>query len=312
MQHYLALIWLIILSLTLFCYIVNDGKALGLGMIIPFVKQNQKNRSFDYLAPNWDLNQTWLVFTLAGLYAGFSKSFATIFSLLYLPFMLLLLALICRGASIEYCIKSHFSLFWKNTLALSSVIIVMLQSYVIIQFCVSLSSNPSAFTLLPSLVMTGLAFITLFTFDIISALYQIKLHQFLFHRFYWHLSFFTLITFEILFLIRHIAINHLNLALVLTGINLIFILSSILYSLKQRYRSSYYKTLGLLAILQMFVELYFFPIVFSKQGAFINIAANGSVLLCLILLAITILPIVIGMCLYLQHNYYKRFRIINY
>jgi len=312
MRSYLAILWLIILSVTLFCYIVYDGKALGLGIIIPFVKKNQKNRSFDYLVTNWDLNQTWLVFTLAGLYAGFSKSFATTFSLFYLPFMLLLLALVCRGASIEYCIKSHFSQLWQVVLAFSSAVVIALQSHVIVQFCISLSSNPQTFTLLPTLVITSLTFTTLFVFNIISGLYQIKLHRFLFHRYYWHLSFLGLVSFEILFLMRHITITHVNITLLMATITLTLISSSVLYSLALRHKSSYYKILGLLATLQIYVELYFFPYLFPGQVNFMKTAANDSALLKLILLAITVLPVVIGVYIYVQRFYYKRFRISSY
>ena len=139
--------------------------------------------------------------------------------------------------------------------------------------------------------------------------FRIWNYHILFHRYYWHLSFLGLVSFEILFLIRHISITHLNLSILIAIIALTLISSSILYSLALCHKLNYYKILGLLATLQIFIELYFFPYMFPGQVNFIKTATSGSVL---ILLAITVLSIVIGVYTYVQRFYYKRFRISNY
>jgi cytochrome d ubiquinol oxidase subunit II len=54
------------------------------------------------VAPFWDGNETWLVLGGITLWAGFPKAFAVILPAMYLPVLLLLLALIFRGVAFEF------------------------------------------------------------------------------------------------------------------------------------------------------------------------------------------------------------------
>lgn len=129
MNHY-ALIWLIILSTTALIYVINDGSALGLSVFLPWANEVLQKKILSLLLPIWDANQTWLVFTLAGLYGGFSLGFSVIMTTLYLPMIILLILLICRGASIEYAMKSGKKI-WLYSLSLFSLAIIVTQALVI-------------------------------------------------------------------------------------------------------------------------------------------------------------------------------------
>ena len=54
------------------------------------------------IGPIWDGNEVWLVTFGGAFFAAFPEAYATTFSAFYLPFMLLLFALIFRAVSIEF------------------------------------------------------------------------------------------------------------------------------------------------------------------------------------------------------------------
>ena len=53
------------------------------------------------VAPVWDGNETWLVLGGGGLFAVFPLAYATILPALYMPMIMMLLALIFRGVAFE-------------------------------------------------------------------------------------------------------------------------------------------------------------------------------------------------------------------
>jgi cytochrome d ubiquinol oxidase subunit II len=54
------------------------------------------------VAPIWDGNETWLVLGGGGLWVAFPKAYAVIMPAMYLPVIVMLLALIFRGVSFEF------------------------------------------------------------------------------------------------------------------------------------------------------------------------------------------------------------------
>ena len=54
------------------------------------------------VAPFWDGNETWLVLGGGGLFVAFPKAYGVIMSGLYLPIIVMLLALVFRGVAFEF------------------------------------------------------------------------------------------------------------------------------------------------------------------------------------------------------------------
>lgn len=54
------------------------------------------------VAPIWDGNETWLVLGGGGLFAVFPLAYAVVMPALYMPIIIMLLALIFRGVAFEY------------------------------------------------------------------------------------------------------------------------------------------------------------------------------------------------------------------
>ena len=56
----------------------------------------------DSIAPFWDGNETWLVLGGGGLWVAFPRAYAVIMPALYLPVIVMLLALVFRGVAFEF------------------------------------------------------------------------------------------------------------------------------------------------------------------------------------------------------------------
>src|ERR1035438_9260526 len=96
------MIWFVLLGVLLAGYAVLDGFDLGVGILHPLAKDDHERRVFiNAIGPIWDGNEVWLVTFGGALFAAFPEAYATIFSAFYLPFMMLLFALILRAVSIR-------------------------------------------------------------------------------------------------------------------------------------------------------------------------------------------------------------------
>jgi len=123
----LNILWFGILGVLLTGYAILDGFDLGVGIIHLLARSDNDRRIFlNSIGPLWDGNEVWLVTFGGALFAAFPEVYATVFSAFYLPFMMLLFALILRAVSIEFRSKvTHdswrrlwdFGFFFSSTLA---------------------------------------------------------------------------------------------------------------------------------------------------------------------------------------------------
>jgi cytochrome d ubiquinol oxidase subunit II len=80
------------------------------------------------VAPIWDGNETWLVLGGAGLFAAFPLAYAVILSALYLPLVVMLIALIFRGVAFEFRFKStRLRPVWDASSAGGSIVATFVQ-----------------------------------------------------------------------------------------------------------------------------------------------------------------------------------------
>jgi cytochrome d ubiquinol oxidase subunit II len=106
----LPVVWFFIIGFGVLMYVLMDGFVLGIGILAPFAESEQQlDQMMNTAAPIWDGNETWLVLGGAGLLAAFPKAYAIALSGLYLPVLLMLIALILRGVSFEFRFKAHTS-----------------------------------------------------------------------------------------------------------------------------------------------------------------------------------------------------------
>src|ERR671917_2142971 len=103
MEWDLPLIWAGVIALAVAMYVILDGFDLGIGILFPFAaSERERDQMMTSIAPYWDGNETWLVLGGVGLLVAFPLAYAIIMPALYLPVIVMLLALVFRGVAFEF------------------------------------------------------------------------------------------------------------------------------------------------------------------------------------------------------------------
>jgi cytochrome d ubiquinol oxidase subunit II len=103
MEIDLPLIWAALIGVAVAMYVILDGFDLGIGILFAFThKESERDQMIASIAPFWDGNETWLVLGGAGLLVAFPQAYAVIMPALYLPVIVMLLALVFRGVAFEF------------------------------------------------------------------------------------------------------------------------------------------------------------------------------------------------------------------
>src|SRR5699024_40085 len=81
-----------------------EGFDFGVGMLAPVLGRNahQRGAVIRTIAPVWDGNEVWLVAAIGVTFAAFPDWYAAMLAGLYLPAVLLLVALAVRGVALEF------------------------------------------------------------------------------------------------------------------------------------------------------------------------------------------------------------------
>lgn len=100
----LPVIWFILITVLWIGYFVLEGFDFGVGMLLPILGKNEKERRvlINTIGPVWDGNEVWLLTAGGAIFAAFPHWYGSLFSGLYLPLFLILVALIIRGVAFEY------------------------------------------------------------------------------------------------------------------------------------------------------------------------------------------------------------------
>ncbi|MGA9498656.1 MAG: cytochrome d ubiquinol oxidase subunit II, partial [Pseudolabrys sp.] len=103
MEWYLPVIWAALIGTAVVMYVILDGFDLGIGILFPFARnESERDQMMRTVAPFWDGNETWLVLGGGGLWVAFPKAYAVVMPALYLPVIVMLLALVFRGVAFEF------------------------------------------------------------------------------------------------------------------------------------------------------------------------------------------------------------------
>src|SRR5690606_710720 len=129
----LPIVWFGVIGFGVLMYVLLDGFVLGLGILAPFAEDGgQLDHMMNTAAPIWDGNETWLVLGGAGLLAAFPSAYALVLSSLYLPVLLMLVALIFRGVAFEFRFKAVSAKpFWGAAFSLGSIVAAFSQGLIL-------------------------------------------------------------------------------------------------------------------------------------------------------------------------------------
>ncbi|MCC5791065.1 MAG: cytochrome d ubiquinol oxidase subunit II [Legionellaceae bacterium] len=163
----LPFVFAALIGFIIIMYVILDGFDLGIGILFPFTQsERERDQMMNAIAPVWDGNETWLVFGGAMLYGAFPEVYGLLLPLLYMPLMLMLVALIFRGVSFEFRFKAQASkAVWNWIFALSSIAAAFFQGTVLGAFVQGFSYHEgqvlsSEFDwLTPFSLLTGIALI---------------------------------------------------------------------------------------------------------------------------------------------------------
>ncbi len=97
-------IWFFLWGLLWAVFFITDGFDFGVGTLYPFLGKTDEDKRvmINSIGPVWDGNEVWLITAGGVTFAAFPQVYATMFSSLYTPLMLILFALIFRGVAFEF------------------------------------------------------------------------------------------------------------------------------------------------------------------------------------------------------------------
>ncbi|AWM85806.1 cytochrome d ubiquinol oxidase subunit II [Microvirga sp. 17 mud 1-3] len=167
LAFWLPLVWAGLIAIAVAMYVIVDGFDLGIGILFKSARdENWRDRMMFSVAPIWDGNETWLVLGGGGLLAVFHIAYAILMPALYVPVIVMLIALIFRGVAFEFRFKANRSKFlWDNAFHYGSLVATFAQGMVLGAFVQGFSHDGRQFTggtldfFTPFSVLTGIGLV---------------------------------------------------------------------------------------------------------------------------------------------------------
>ncbi len=131
--YWLPLVWAGLIGVGVAMYVLLDGFDLGIGILfLTGANEEERDHMMNSIAPFWDGNETWLVLGGAGLLVAFPLAYGIIMPALYLPLIIMLLALVFRGVAFEFRFvsKPHHH-WWDQSFAIGSTVATFCQGLVL-------------------------------------------------------------------------------------------------------------------------------------------------------------------------------------
>ena len=129
----LPLAFMAIMGLALLAYVILDGYDLGVGILLPFASNAEKDVMVSSIGPFWDANETWLVLGVGVLLICFPMAHGIVLTALYLPVAIMLLGLTLRGVAFDFRVKARDShkATWNRLFAGGSLVTTMAQGWML-------------------------------------------------------------------------------------------------------------------------------------------------------------------------------------
>jgi cytochrome d ubiquinol oxidase subunit II len=102
-------LWFVIMAALFLGFFVLEGFDFGVGMLMPFFggvakgdPGQHRRAALNTIGPVWDGNEVWLISAAGAMFAAFPDWYATLFSGLYVPLLVILVSMILRVVAIEW------------------------------------------------------------------------------------------------------------------------------------------------------------------------------------------------------------------
>jgi cytochrome d ubiquinol oxidase subunit II len=133
MEWYLPVIWAALIGTAVALYVILDGFDLGVGILFPYASdERERDQMTNSVAPVWNGNEVWLVLGGVGLWVAFPLAYAVVMPALYIPVIVMLLALIFRGVAFEFrSVAITSKKYWNLAFAGGSTLAALCQGIIL-------------------------------------------------------------------------------------------------------------------------------------------------------------------------------------
>ncbi len=160
METALPLIFVAVMGLSLLLYVILDGYDLGVGLLLPFGTDQEKDVMIASIGPFWDANETWIVMGIGVLLIAFPSAHGIILTKLYLPATIMLLGLILRGVAFDFRVKAgdDKKAMWNKNFFIGSLVASMAQGWMLGSYITGLNGSVTntVFSILIALCLPAL------------------------------------------------------------------------------------------------------------------------------------------------------------
>ena len=160
MDAALPLVFMAIMGLALLLYVILDGYDLGIGLLLPFASDKEKDTMIAAIGPFWDANETWLVLGVGVLLIAFPAAHGLVLTALYVPVTIMLIGLILRGVSFDFRVKAaaRQKRMWNRAFAAGSLLAATAQGWMLGSYVTGLTPSAlnTAFAALIAVTMPAL------------------------------------------------------------------------------------------------------------------------------------------------------------
>jgi cytochrome d ubiquinol oxidase subunit II len=162
---WVPLVWAGLLAAAVALYVILDGFDLGIGVLFPLMPaEDDRDVMMNSVAPFWDGNETWLILGGGGLFVAFPMAYGIIMPAVYLPLIVMLLALVFRGVAFEFrWVAKPKHGFWDLAFAWGSIVAAFCQGVILGELLQGITVKNGEFAggtfdwLTPFALFTGLA-----------------------------------------------------------------------------------------------------------------------------------------------------------
>jgi cytochrome d ubiquinol oxidase subunit II len=323
-------LWFLLIAVLFIGFFFLEGYDFGVGMATRFVARNETERRvlINTIGPFWDANEVWMITAGGAMFAAFPNWYATLFSGFYVPLVVLLLLLIARGTAFEYRAKvAHpkWAGTWDWAIFIASLLCPFLWGVVFSTLVYGLpidknmnmhatfTSIVNPYTVLGGLLITllclyhGLVYICLRTTDEIK-----ERARALAKKVFWILAAAAIAFVVVTFFVTDLFAKRGLFLYPIYALDVVILILSVIFLNKKRDGWAFGMNAGviLLTISSLFIGLFPRLMISNIKKAYdltvYNSASGSYSLTVMTIVAITLLPFVLGYSIWSYYVFRKR------
>jgi cytochrome d ubiquinol oxidase subunit II len=135
------------MGLALLTYVILDGYDLGVGMLLPWADDKEKDLMVASIGPFWDANETWIVLGVGILLIAFPMAHGIVLTQLYIPVTLMLIGLTLRGVAFDLRVKAgdHRKALWNRAFFAGSLLASLSQGWMLGAYVTGLQASLTSY-----------------------------------------------------------------------------------------------------------------------------------------------------------------------